>query len=99
MEADDQRMNKSEQKKMRGDDNRLKVLETCEILVCSVLEFGMDHINNLKLNELGVLLRYHFGSEKLKGSPKKVELVGAVKYFLENIRTVLCRDGVVGFLL
>ena len=40
----------------------------------------MDHINNLKVKDLRVLLRYHFGSEKLKGSPKKVEIVEAVKY-------------------
>ena len=38
----------------------------------------MNHINNLKVKELRVLLRYHFGSEKLRGSPKLVELVGAV---------------------
>ena len=47
-------------------------------MVRSVLTIGMDHINNLKLKELRVLLRYHFGSERLKGSPKKVELVEAV---------------------
>ena len=41
----------------------------------------MDHINNLKVKDLRVLLCYHFGSEKLKGIPKKVELVGIVKYF------------------
>ena len=38
----------------------------------------MDHINILKVKELRVLLRYHFGSEKLRGSPKLVELVEAV---------------------
>ena len=38
----------------------------------------MDHINNLKFKELRVLLCYHFGSERLKGSSKKVELVEAV---------------------
>ena len=38
----------------------------------------MDHINILKVKEIWVLLRYHFGSEKLKGIPKKVELVEAV---------------------
>ena len=41
----------------------------------------MDHINNLEVKDLTVLLRYHFGSEKLKGDPKKVELVGAVGFF------------------
>ena len=44
----------------------------------------MDHINNLKLKDIRVLLRYYFGSEKLKGGPKKVELVGAVEYFSRN---------------
>ena len=38
----------------------------------------MDYINNLKVKELRVILRYHFGSERLKGSPNKVELVEAV---------------------
>ena len=46
---------------MSDYDGRLKVLETCEVLVRSVLAFGMDHINNLKMKELRVLLRYHFG--------------------------------------
>ena len=38
----------------------------------------MDHINNLKVKELRVLLRYYCESEGLKGIPKKVELVEAV---------------------
>ena len=79
MEAEDQRKNKYEQKYMRDYEKRLKGLETCEVLVRLVLALGMDHINNLKLKDLRVFLRYHFGSEKLKGSPNKVELVGAVK--------------------
>ena len=79
MYAEDQRKNESEQNQMRDDDERLKGLETCEVLVCSVLVFGMDYINNLKVNYLRVLLRYLFGSEKLKVIPEKVELVGAVK--------------------
>ena len=49
-----------------------------EALVCSVLAFGIDRINNLKFKELQVLLRYHFGSERLNGIPDKVELVEAV---------------------
>ena len=47
-------------------------------MVCSVLTFGIDHINNLKFKELRLLLFYHFGSERLKGGPKKMELVEAV---------------------
>ena len=38
----------------------------------------MDHINNLKVKELLVLLCYHFGPERLKGIPNKVELMEAV---------------------
>ena len=45
------------------------------------LAFGMDKINNLKVKDLRVLLCYHFGPEKLKGIPNKVELVEAVKFF------------------
>ena len=80
---------------MRDDDQRLKVLETCAALVRSVLAFGMDHINSLKVKDIRVILRCHFGSEKLKGGPRKVELVEAVKYFFENIGMVLFRYGVV----
>ena len=47
-------------------------------MVRSVLTFGMDHINTLKFKELRVLLCYHFGPERFKGIPKKVELVQAV---------------------
>ena len=47
-------------------------------MVRSVLTFGIDHINTLKVKELRVLLCYQFGSERLKGTPKKVELVEAV---------------------
>ena len=57
---------------MRGDDKRLKGIDTCEVLVCSVLAFGMDCINNLKLKELRVIIFYHCGSEKLKGIQNKL---------------------------
>ena len=60
MEEEDKRNNKYEQKHMRDDGERLKGLETCEVLVCSVLAFGMDHINNLKVKDLRVLFCYHF---------------------------------------
>ena len=45
---------------MRHVDESLKGLDTCEVLVSSALEFGMDHINNLKVKDLRVLLCYHF---------------------------------------
>ena len=66
---------------MRDDDERLKGLETWKVLVCSVLAFDMDHINNLKVKDIRVFLCYHFGLEKLKEIPNKVELVEAVTYF------------------
>ena len=56
----------------------------------------MYHINNLKVKDSRVILCYHFGSEKLKGFPKKMELVEAVKMFFERIGTVLCRYGGLG---
>ena len=43
-------------------------------MVRSIFTFGMDHIKKLKV----LLLHYHFGSEGLKGAPKKVEIVEAV---------------------
>ena len=66
------------------DKERLKSIDTKEDFVHSVLEFGIDHINNLKLKELRVLLCYHFGSEKLKGIPNKVDLVEAVTVWHEH---------------
>ena len=83
-EAEYQRREKYEQKQMRYDNERLKVLETCKFLVCSDLIFGMDHINVLKVKYLRVLLCYHYGSVKLKGIPKKVGLVGAVEYIFRK---------------
>ena len=70
-----------------------KVIENFEVLVRSVLPFVMDRINNLRLKELRGLLRYHFWSKSLKGSPKKVELVEAVDEFLEMIGIFLQRGG------
>ena len=97
MEAESQRKSKSEQKKIRDDDYRLKGLDNCEVLVRSVLAFGMDHINNIKVKDHRVLPCNQFGSKKLKGVPKKVVLVETVK---KNwIGTVLCRDGGVEWLL
>ena len=53
-------------------------------MVSSVLAFVMDHINNIKVKDPGVILHYHFGSEKSKGIPKKVELVEYVKDFFRK---------------
>ena len=54
--GEDQRKNKSEQKHIRDDDEWLKGFETCEVLVFSVLTFGIDNINSLKLKEVRVFL-------------------------------------------
>ena len=35
------------------DDDKLKFIETCEVLVHSVLVFGMYHINNIKVKDPG----------------------------------------------
>ena len=77
-EDEENRRQKSEDDQVRENEDRLRGLESFEALVCSVLTLGMDHINNLKVRDLQVLLRYHFGSERLKGIPKKLELVEAV---------------------
>ena len=58
---------------------------------CSVLTFGMDHINNIKVKEIRVLLQYHFGSEILKGSPKKWNLWRLLLIYFEGTGSVLCR--------
>ena len=59
----------------------------------------MDHIKNLKVKDIRVLIHCHFGSEKLKGIPNKVELVESVTYFLEIVGSLLCRVGGLGYLL
>ena len=85
-EAEDHRKKKSEQKQMRDYEERLKGNDTFEVLVNSVFAFGMYYINNLKVKDLRVLLRYNFGSENLNGIPKKVELVGDFKYIFRKDR-------------
>ena len=80
MEVDENRRHKSEEKHIRQNKDRLRVLESCEDLVHSVFTIGMDHINNLMVKGLWVLLHYHFGSERLTVSPNKVELVESVTY-------------------
>ena len=72
MEAKDEMEKKYGKEHIRDDNYRLKGLDTCKVLVCSVFTSVMDHINDLKEKGLRVLLCYHFGSEKLKGVPKKV---------------------------
>ena len=67
---------------MMEDDERLKGVETCAVFFGSVLAFGMDHINILKVKELRVMLWYHLGSGKLKVITNKVELVEGVTDFL-----------------
>ena len=61
MEADENRRQKSDEKQVRVSVDRLRVLESCEGLVSSVLTFGTYHINNLKLKELQMILCYQFG--------------------------------------
>ena len=78
---------------MMDNDKRLEGLETCEVLVCSVLASVMDQINNLKVKGLRVLLSYQFGSEMMKGISKKMEFVEAVKDFKERIGGYLQRWG------
>ena len=77
-EAEENIRRKSEEKQVRENEDRLRGLESCETLVCSVLTFGMDHINNLKVKELQVILCDLFGSERLKGISNKVKLEEAV---------------------
>ena len=63
-EVEENRRQKYEEKQIRENEDKLRGLESCEALFRSVLTFGMDHINTLKVKELRVLLHYHFGSER-----------------------------------
>ena len=51
----------------------------------------MDHIKNLRMKDIRVLLQYHFRPEKLKGVPKKVERVETVTEFFRKYREVLAK--------
>ena len=86
VDAEYQRDNKYEQKHRREyeDDKRSYGIQTCEVLIHSVLEFGMYHLKNLKVKDPRVLLQYHFRSEKLKGITKKVELVEVISDIFRN---------------
>ena len=77
-EYDKNRRHKSEEMQVREKEYRLIGIESFKVLVRYVLTFGMDHINNLKVKDLRVIICYQFGLERLKGRPKKVNLVEAV---------------------
>ena len=85
MEAEEQMNNRSEKKHMRDDYKRLKGLETCSVMVFSVLVFGIDCINKLKVKDLRVLLHYYFGSETLKGIQKKRYLWRLLKILYKGL--------------
>ena len=54
----------------------------------------MDYIKNLKVKDLRVLLFYHFRSEQLNGSTKKVELLEAVNdIFRKYWKGILYKGG------
>ena len=55
-EVEENRRQKSEEKQVRENEDRLRGLESCEAFVRSFLIIGMDHINKLKVKELWVLL-------------------------------------------
>ena len=59
----------------------------------------MDYTKNLKVKDLKVLLCYYFGSEKMNGSPKRVELVETITgLFRKDREGLLQREGVGGLL-
>ena len=63
----------------------------------SILTFGMDIINNLKVKEIWLLLCYNFGSERLKGIPNKVELVeDMTDLFLEGWEGIMQKVSISG---
>ena len=99
-EVEENIRHKSEEKQVRQNEDKLRGIDSCEALVRSVLTFGMDHINNLKVKDLRVFLRYHFGSERLKGIPNKVELVEAITdLFRRDWESLMQRVGGGGFLV
>ena len=81
-----QRDNKNEQKQRREDedDDRSYGLQTCEVLIHSVLEFWMYHLKNLKVKDPRVLLHYRLRLEKLKGIQKKLVLVETIDDIFRN---------------
>ena len=51
--VEENRRQKSEEKQVRENEDRFRVLESCEALVHSVLTIDMDHINKLKTRSFG----------------------------------------------
>ena len=78
MDTDDNNKNKYEHNHRRQDQQRSEGIHTCKVWVCLILAFGVDHTKNPKVQDIKVLIRYYFGSEKLKGRPNKIELSEAV---------------------
>ena len=63
------------------------------------LAFGMDHVKNLKLKDLRVMLHYRFGSEHSKGYQINWNLLRLVLSYLESVCRVFCRCRWVVFML
>ena len=69
--VEENRRQKSEDKHVRENECRLRGIDSCEAFVCSVLTFGMDHINIYQIQgDSGVsLLSLWVG--KIEGDPKE----------------------------
>ena len=61
-EVEENRRQKSENKQVMENKENLRGIDSCVALVSSVLIFGMDHINIIRVKDLRVILRYNFGS-------------------------------------
>ena len=65
-----------------------------KFLFSQFCKFGIDHINNIEVKELRVVIFYYLFSVELKGSLIKLELVEAVTdFFRKDLEGVAQRWG------
>ena len=72
--------NEAEHNQMREDQEGSRGLHNCELLVCLVLVFGMDHIKNFKVKEIMVLLCCHLRVRKVEGQEYVTEGIGRILF-------------------
>ena len=77
----------------------MEFIQTCIVFIFLVLSFGMDHIKNLRVKYIKILLHYNLWLYNLKGIYKKVVFVEAINKLFRTIYVYVCIGMGVGVLL
>ena len=77
----------------------MEFIQNCIVFICLVLSFGMDHIKNLRVKYIKILLHYNLWLYNLKGIYKKVVFVEAINKLFRTIYVYVCIGMGVGVLL